>query len=143
MPQLDMFSWLNQVLTTTVVMFFFYALLVLVFLPNTSSLFKGRTKLTNMRKLNVSFLFSQALILISNISHDFGNVLLNNIVLVVQYFTPTNTLLLKNDLESVCYSTALLDVGALYSNYYIVNNVPSLLKIIEVSPSDTVDSNWA
>ena len=143
MPQLDMFSWLNQVLTTTVVMFFFYALLALVFLPNTSSLFKGRTKLVNVRKLNVTFLFSQALSVIINIGYDFSNILLNHTILVVNYFVPTNTMLLKNDLESACYSAAFLDVGALYNNYYIVNTLPSVLKIIEASPSDTVDSNWA
>ena len=39
MPQLDMFSWLNQVLTTTVVMFFFYALLAFVSLPMISTMF--------------------------------------------------------------------------------------------------------
>ena len=142
MPQLDMLSWLNQVLTTTVVMFFFYALLSLVFLPNTSSMFKGRTKLANVRKLNINFLLSQVVILMINTSHDFGNILLNNIVLVVQYFTPINTLLLKNDLESVCYAAGLLDVGALYTNYYIVNSLSIVLKTIEVSSVDTVDSNW-
>ena len=142
MPQLDMFSWLNQVLTTTVVMFFFYALLALVFLPNTSSLFKGRTKLANVRKLNVTFLFSQALNVVINIGYDFSNILLNHTILVVNYFVPTNTMLLKNDLESACYSVAFLDVGALYNNYYIVNTLPSVLKIMEVSPLDTVDSNW-
>jgi hypothetical protein len=142
MPQLDMLSWLNQVLTTTVVMFFFYALLTLVFLPNTSSMFKGRTKLANVRKLNINFLLSQVVILIINTGHDFGNILLNNIVLVVHYFTPTNSLLLKNDLESVCYAAALLDVGALYTNSYMVNSLSMVLKTIEVSPLDTVDSNW-
>jgi hypothetical protein len=57
MPQLDMLSWLNQVLTTTVVMFFFYALLVLVFLPNICSLFKRRIqddKVTIRRNLSSS-----------------------------------------------------------------------------------------
>jgi len=39
MPQLDMLSWLNQVLTTAVVMFFLYALLAFVFLPTISNLF--------------------------------------------------------------------------------------------------------
>ena len=39
MPQLDMFSWLNQVLTTTVVMFFFYALFAFVSLPIISTMF--------------------------------------------------------------------------------------------------------
>ena len=88
MPQLDMFSWLNQVLTTTVVMFFFYALLALVFLPNTSSLFKGRTKLVNVRKLNVTFLFSQALSVIINIGYDFSNILLIKYIvrLVLEFF---------------------------------------------------------
>jgi hypothetical protein len=142
MPQLDMLSWLNQVLTTTVVMFFFYALLALVFLPNTSSMFKGRTKLSSVRKLNINFLLAQVVILMINTGHDFGNILLNNTILVVNYFVPTNTLLLKNDLESVCYAAALLDVGTLYANYYMVNNLPTLLKTIEVSSADTVDSNW-
>ena len=40
MPQLDMLSWLNQVLTTTVVMFIFYALLALVFLQSVIGRFK-------------------------------------------------------------------------------------------------------
>ena len=142
MPQLDMLSWLNQVLTTTVVMFFFYALLALVFLPNTSSMFKGRTKLSSVRKLNINFLLAQVVILMINTGHDFGNILLNNTILVVNYFVPTNTLLLKNDLESACYAAALLDVGALYTNYYMVNNLPMVLKTIEGSSADAVDSNW-
>ena len=142
MPQLDMLSWLNQVLTTTVVMFFFYALLSLVFLPNTSSMFKGRNKLQSFRKLNINFLFSQMLILIINISHDLSNILLNNMILVVHYFVPTNTLLLKNELELVCYTAGFLDISALYANYYIVNNLPQVLKNVEASSLDTLDSDW-
>ena len=137
-----MLSWLNQVLTTTVVMFFFYALLSLVFLPNTSSMFKGRNKLQSFRKLNINFLFSQMLILIINISHDLSNILLNNMILVVHYFVPTNTLLLKNELELVCYTAGFLDISALYANYYIVNNLPQVLKNVEASSLDTLDSDW-
>ena len=52
MPQLDMLSRLNQVLTTTVVMFFFYALLALVFLPNISNLFIRWGKYDNSNIVN-------------------------------------------------------------------------------------------
>ena len=142
MPQLDMFSWLNQVLTTTIVMFFFYALLSLVFLPNTSSMFKGRTKLQSFRKLNINFLFSQMFILVINITDDLSNLLLNNLVLVVNYFVPTNSLLLKNELELVCYTAGFLDVGSLYSNYFIVNNLPLLLKNTELSTLENVEGDW-
>jgi hypothetical protein len=143
MPQLDMLSWLNQVLTTTVVMFFFYALLSLVFLPNTSSMFKGRNKLQSFRKLSINFLFSQMLILIINISYDLSNILLNNMILVAHYFVPTNTLLLKNELELICYTAGFLDIGALYTNYYVANNLSQVLKNMEVSSLDTVDSDWS
>jgi hypothetical protein len=51
-------------------------------------------------------------------------------------------LLLKNELELVCYTAGFLDVGALYTNYYIVNNLPQVLKNIEVSSSDILDSDW-
>ena len=49
MPQLNMFSWFNQIITTTIVMFIFYMFLVLCFLPNTTFIMKSRTQLVNCR----------------------------------------------------------------------------------------------
>lgn len=137
MPQLDMLSWLNQVLTTTLVMFLFYALLALVFLPNTSSIFKGRNKLVTFRQVNINFLLSYVFSVIISIFNDFSQLVLNNLILVVNYFVPMNTLVLKQDLESVCYNAVLVDISSLFTNLYIVNNLAGLLKIMEKQHIDT------
>ena len=135
MPQLDMLSWLNQVLTTTIVMFFFYALLSLIFLPNTSSIFKGRNKLQMFRQLNINFLLNQMFILIINITSDLNNFLTNHIILIIYYFIPTNSLQIKTELENMCYTYGFLDIGSLYTNFYIVNNMSSLLSLYTNSRS--------
>ena len=99
MPQLDIFSWFNQVITTTCVMFIFYMLLILVFLPTTTAIVKGRTKLNQLRTLNLEIINRQIINYIKDTKESLVNLLTNNFIPVYAYYCLVNNKHIKKFLR--------------------------------------------
>jgi hypothetical protein len=80
MPQLDMSSWLNNVVITTAVMLSFYTLLSLYYLTYTTAIFKGRTKLELLRQITL-FIFKKELSLIISVTTlSLTTLMINNMI---------------------------------------------------------------
>jgi len=80
MPQLDMSSWLNNVVITTAVMLSFYTLLSLYYLTYTTAIFKGRTKLELLRQITL-FIFKKELgLIISVTTLSLTTLMINNMI---------------------------------------------------------------
>jgi len=80
MPQLDMSSWLNNVVITTAVMLSFYTLLSLYYLTYTTAIFKGRTKLELLRQITL-FIFKTELGLIISVTNlSLTALMINNMI---------------------------------------------------------------
>lgn len=123
MPQLDIFSWFNQVITTTCVMFIFYMLLILVFLPTTTAIVKGRTKLNQLRFLNLEIINLQIVSYIKDTKENLVTLLINNFIPVYGYYFPVNNNQLNLNILRQCYNVNRLNLEALLLNYSLVNLV--------------------
>ena len=114
MPQLDIFSWLNQVLFTVVMIFSFYVLLILVFLPITTGILKGRNKLQISRNLSITLLSKQALTYIYDTNKTLTTIFVNNLIIVWQYFLPS-------EINTTCYNNSAAELQKAYLDYSLVN----------------------
>ena len=123
MPQLDIFSWFNQVITTTCVMFVFYMLLILVFLPTTTAIVKGRNKLNQLRILNLEIINYQIINYIKDTKESLVNLLTNNFIPVYSYYFPVNNTQLNLNILRECYAVNRLNLETLFLNYSLVNLV--------------------
>ena len=103
MPQLNMFSWFNQVITTTIVMFIFYMFLVLCFLPNTTGAMKSRIQLINLRTV-MFFIF----------------MLIGGLLLVVVF----GTVMVSFPKKSVIFFSFLFLYGLIFLTLFV--NIPKL-----------------
>lgn len=121
MPQLDIFSWLNQVLFTVVMIFSFYVLLILVFLPITTGILKGRNKLQISRNLSITLLSKQALTYIYDTNKTLTTIFVNNLIIVWQYFLPSNNVMLQNEINTTCYNNSAAELQKAYLDYSLVN----------------------
>ena len=126
MPQLDMFSWFNQVITTTIVMFIFYMFLVLCFLPNTTGIMKGRTKLTNLRNVTIALIMLSVAEYINDVKENLMKLLINNFIPVYSYYYPVNNNQLAVNILRNCYTANKLQIDKAVINVslvYLVNNL--------------------
>ncbi len=121
MPQLDIFSWLNQVLFTVVMIFSFYVLLILVFLPITTGILKGRNKLQISRNLSITLLSKQALSYIYDTNKTLTTIFVNNLIIIWQYFLPSNNAMLQNEINNTCYTNSAAELQKAYLDYSLVN----------------------
>ena len=121
MPQLDIFSWLNQVLFTVVMIFSFYVLLILVFLPITTGILKGRNKLQISRNLSITLLSKQALTYIYDTNKTLTTIFVNNLIIIWQYFLPSNNAMLQNEINTTCYNQSAVELQKAYLDYSLVN----------------------
>ena len=121
MPQLDIFSWLNQVLFTVVMIFSFYVLLILVFLPITTGILKGRNKLQISRNLSITLLSKQALTYIYDTNKTLTTIFVNNLIIIWQYFLPSNNVMLQNEINTTCYNQSAVELQKAYLDYSLVN----------------------
>jgi hypothetical protein len=121
MPQLDIFSWLNQVLFTVVMIFSFYVLLILVFLPITTGILKGRNKLQISRNLSITLLSKQALTYIYDTNKTLTTIFVNNLIIIWQYFLPSNNVMLQNEINNTCYTNSAVELQKAYLDYSLVN----------------------
>ena len=121
MPQLDMFSWFNQVITTTIVMFVFYMFLVLCFLPNTTGIMKGRTKLVNLRTVTVNILMLTVYEYINEVKENLMKLLINNFIPIYSYYYPVNNNQLALNILRTCYTTNIVEIDKALINAALVN----------------------
>jgi hypothetical protein len=138
MPQLDIFSWFNQVITTTCVMFIFYMLLILVFLPTTTAIVKGRTKLNQLRLLNLEIINFQITNYIKDTKENLVNLLINNFIPVYGYYFPVNNNQLNLTILRDCYNVNRVNLETLLLNYSLVNLVTTNNKIMEATAVNNV-----
>lgn len=134
MPQLDVFSWLNQVFTTTIVMLVFYMVLTLIFLPTTTAILKGRTKLQALRVLSHNVLNKQVTVYVSDTFLSLATILTNELVYIWAFFSPSITNQFKMDIDVTCYEAALEHIEEL-----VLNN--ALIGILPLVMVDTQDDN--
>lgn len=120
MPQLDMFSWFNQVITTTIVMFVFYMFLVLFFLPTTAAIMKGRNKLVQLRTVTIAIIGLKINAYINDIKENLMNVLINNFVPVYGYYYPVNNNQLATNILGTCYRTNMTQIDKAFMDYALV-----------------------
>lgn len=132
MPQLDMFSWLNQVFSTTLVMILFYMLLILLFLPTTTAIFKGRTKLQNFRSLVVDFFNKQTVAFNHSTKTVLEALFVNNLVGLWQYAVKSNDTQIKADVNSNCYIIAEETINMTYLQASLVQLLPFMLSAANV-----------
>jgi hypothetical protein len=121
MPQLDMFSWFNQVITTTLVMFIFYIVLLLLFLPTTTAMFKGRTKLQMFRNLNIAVITLKTNNYITDTKENLMQVLVNNLIQVYYYYSPVTNNQLNLNIMRTCYNINSNEIEQVSTNFYLVN----------------------
>jgi hypothetical protein len=123
MPQLDLFSWFNQVITTVMVIFVFYMFLVLCFLPNTTSIMKGRTKLANLRTISVNIIMLMVVEYVTNIKENLMNLLVNNFVPIYSYFYQVNNNNLDLNILRTCYANNVVNIDKVVINAALVDLV--------------------
>jgi len=135
MPQLDMFSWFNQVITTTIVMFIFYMFLILFFLPTTTAIVKGRNKLTQLRQVTISIIDLRINTYIKDSKEIFTNLLVNNCMPLFGYYNQVNNTQLSlnilrtcyninnNNIEKVMLQAALVNLSTNRNNFKIQDKV--------------------
>jgi hypothetical protein len=121
MPQLDMFSWFNQVITTTIVMFVFYMFLVLCFLPNTTGIMKGRTKLNNLRNVTITIIMLTVYEYINDVKENLMKLVINNFIPVYSYYYPVNNNQLAVNILRSCYTTNMIQIDKAIINASLVN----------------------
>lgn len=131
MPQLDIFSWVNQVITTTCVMFVFYMLLILVFLPTTTAIVKGRTKLNQLRLLTLEVINFQIINYIKDTKENLVNLLTNNFIPVYGYYFPVNNNQLNLTILRECYTVNRVNLENLVLNAAFVNLLTTNNKIMK------------
>lgn len=127
MPQLDLFSWLNQVFTTTIVMLIFYMVLTLIFLPTTTAILKGRTKLQSLRVLSYNVLNKQVTVYVSDTFLRLAAILTNDLVYIWAFFSPSITNQFKMDIDVVCYEAALEHIEELVLNNSLIGVLPLVM----------------
>lgn len=127
MPQLDLFSWLNQVFTTTIVMLVFYMVLTLIFLPTTTAILKGRTKLQSLRVLSYNVLNKQVTVYVSDTFLRLATILTNDLVYIWAFFSPSITNQFKMDIDLVCYEAALEHIEELVLNNSLIGVLPLVM----------------
>jgi hypothetical protein len=127
MPQLDMFSWFNQVITTTLVMFIFYIVLLLLFLPTTTAIFKGRTKLNMFRNLNIGLITMKTNNYINDTKENLMQLLLNNFIQVYYYYYPVTNNQLNLNIARECYNINITEIEQVYTNFYLVNLLDTII----------------
>lgn len=126
MPQLDMSSWLNNVVITTAVMLSFYTLLSLYYLTYTTAIFKGRTKLELLRQITL-FIFKKELSLIISVTTlSLTTLMINNMINVWQIFAPTNNNIFKTVIDLLIYDSSLITLEDSYTQLSIINNANEL-----------------
>lgn len=138
MPQLDVFSWLNQVFTTTIVMLVFYMVLTLIFLPTTSSILKGRTKLQALRALTHNVLNKQVTIHVVDTCLRLATILTNDLVYIWAFFSPSITKQFKMDIDVACYEAALEHIEELALNNSLIGTLPVL--VVDLHTSQNLSS---
>jgi hypothetical protein len=121
MPQLDMFSWFNQVITTVIVMFVFYMFLLLCFLPNTTGIMKGRTKLVNLRNVTITIIMLTVSEYINDVKENLMKLLINNFIPVYSYYYPVNSNQLALNILRTCYTTNMVQIDKVIINASLVN----------------------
>jgi uncharacterized protein YqiB (DUF1249 family) len=121
MPQLDMFSWFNQVITTTIVMFVFYMFLLLCFLPNTTGIMKGRTKLVNLRNVTITIIMLTVSEYINDVKENLMKLLINNFIPVYSYYYPVNNNQLALNILRTCYTTNMVQIDKAIINASLIN----------------------
>jgi hypothetical protein len=126
MPQLDMFSWLNQVITTTAVMLVFYIVLTLIFLPTTAAILKGRTKLQLFRNLSLSIFQKQLSIYVGETSLNLATLLVNDVVYIWHFFSPSSSVQFKMEIDTMCYEAGLQHIEGLYGNLALISLLPTV-----------------
>lgn len=133
MPQLDIFSWFNQVISTTFVMFIFYMLLILTFLPTTTAIVKGRTKLNNLRFLILEVITIQISNYLKDTKEYLVNLLTNNFIPLSGYFFPVNNNQLHVNILRKCYIVNRKQVDILQLKNALVNLLPLNNKFMKVT----------
>jgi hypothetical protein len=121
MPQLDLFSWFNQVVATIIVMFFFYMCLLLCFLPNTTGNVKGRNKLGKLRNVIINIMLLTFFESIQEVKENLMKLLINNFIPVYSYYHLVNNNQLSANILRTCYNNNNLQIDKVAMNDSLIN----------------------
>lgn len=95
MPQLDMFNWIHQVVTTTFLLLIFFFACSVIYLPMMNGLIKSRTKIQNARVLCNTILNFQFMKLIQTVIQDLQSTVTNSVMIVWLFNIYSNEMIIK------------------------------------------------